>query len=105
MVHVNGMLTKLLEETWYGKNYRAWLPSKHMLSLSLFIDDITRDEPEFLQGVLRLAVIRHSNLVPLRAYYLSRKNEKLLIYDHVIGKTLADIIHGKSSVLQPYSSC
>ena len=76
-----------------------------MLSLSLFKDDITRDEPEFLQGILRLAVIKHSNLVSLRAYYLSRKNEKLLIYDHVIGKSLADIIHGKSKVPHPYSSC
>jgi len=65
-----------------------------MLSLSLFKDDVAREEPEFLQGVLRLAVVKHPSLVPLRAYYLSRKNEKLLIYDHVIGKSLADIIHG-----------
>ncbi|KAG0626343.1 hypothetical protein M758_2G120100 [Ceratodon purpureus] len=90
--------SELLEETSYGKNYRVWLPSKHMLSLSLFKDDITRDEPEFLQGILRLAVIKHSNLVSLRAYYLSRKNEKLLIYDHVIGKSLADIIHGECTL-------
>lgn len=64
-----------------------------MLSLHLFKEDLARDEPEFLRGVLRLAVIKHPNLVPLRAYYLSRRNEKLLIFDHVRGKTLADTIH------------
>ncbi|CAJ2652319.1 unnamed protein product [Trifolium pratense] len=40
---------------------------------------------------------RHSNVIPLRAYYYS-KNEKLLVYDYMHGGSLFSSLHGNRGV-------
>lgn len=67
-----------------------------MVSLCLFQDNTTKDDPKFAKVVQKLALIDHPNLVPLCAYYLSDRYEKVLISDYLNGhRTLADALHGE----------
>lgn len=73
-----------------------------MVSFRLLQDRMTKDDPQLAKVVQRLALINHPNLVPLRAYYLSDRNEKVLISNYSNGqRTLADALHGDLLIPKP----
>uniref|UniRef100_A0A0E0MIR0 Protein kinase domain-containing protein n=1 Tax=Oryza punctata TaxID=4537 RepID=A0A0E0MIR0_ORYPU len=55
--------------------------------------------PSLVAAAAVLGKIRHPNLLPLRAYYLGPKGEKLLVLDFVPNGSLSQFLHGHNSVL------
>ncbi|KAL3682366.1 hypothetical protein R1sor_000388 [Riccia sorocarpa] len=88
---------EVLGKTSYGTVYKAKLSSGHTIALRLLREGTARDRNEFVPAIQELGMIRHRNLVPLRAYYSGPKEEKLLVYDYMPRGSLADLLHNGSS--------
>ncbi|KAL2611146.1 hypothetical protein R1flu_022838 [Riccia fluitans] len=88
---------EVLGKTSYGTVYKAKLSNGHTIALRLLREGTARDRGEFVPAIQELGMIRHRNLVPLRAYYSGPKEEKLLVYDYMPRGSLADLLHNGSS--------
>ncbi|CAM6106243.1 unnamed protein product [Calypogeia fissa] len=88
---------EVLGKTSYGTVYKAKLANGFTIALRLLREGTARDRAEFVPAVQELGLIRHRNLVPLRAYYSGPKDEKLLVYDYMPKGSLADLLHTVSS--------
>ncbi|KAG6541451.1 hypothetical protein Mapa_017123 [Marchantia paleacea] len=88
---------EVLGKTSYGTVYKAKLSHGHTIALRLLREGTARDRAEFVPAIQELGMIRHRNLVPLRAYYSGPKEEKLLVYDYMPRGSLADLLHNGSS--------
>ncbi|OAE20606.1 hypothetical protein AXG93_517s1200 [Marchantia polymorpha subsp. ruderalis] len=88
---------EVLGKTSYGTVYKAKLSHGHTIALRLLREGTARDRAEFVPAIQELGLIRHRNLVPLRAYYSGPKEEKLLVYDYMPRGSLADLLHNGSS--------
>ncbi|EFJ25986.1 hypothetical protein SELMODRAFT_173095 [Selaginella moellendorffii] len=94
---------EVLGKTSYGTVYKAKLQAGPMITLRLLRDGSVKDRDEFVSAVKELGLIRHRNLVPLRAYYHGPKDEKLLVYDYIPKGNLQELIH-RSTAYAPAPS-
>jgi hypothetical protein len=77
----------------FGSSYKAALSSGTMMVVKRFKQMNNVGKEEFQEHMRRLGRLKHSNLLPLVAYYY-RKEEKLLITDFVEKGSLAVHLHG-----------
>jgi hypothetical protein len=77
----------------FGSSYKAALSSGTMMVVKRFKQMNNVGKEEFQEHMRRLGRLKHSNLLPLVAYYY-RKEEKLLITDFVEKGSLAAHLHG-----------
>jgi hypothetical protein len=87
----------------FGSSYKAALNSGTMMVVKRFKQMNNVGKEEFQEHMRRLGRLKHSNLLPLVAYYY-RKEEKLLITDFVEKGSLAVHLHGMFSA-QNLDSC
>jgi len=87
----------------FGSSYKAALNSGTMMVVKRFKQMNNVGREEFQEHMRRLGRLKHSNLLPLVAYYY-RKEEKLLITDFVEKGSLAVHLHGMFSA-QNLDSC
>ncbi|KAJ6433209.1 hypothetical protein OIU84_017004 [Salix udensis] len=84
----------------FGSSYKAALSSGTMMVVKRFKQMNNVGREEFQEHMRRLGRLKHSNLLPLVAYYY-RKEEKLLITDFVEKGSLAVHLHGHQALGQP----
>lgn len=84
----------------FGSSYKAALNSGTMMVVKRFKQMNNVGKEEFQEHMRRLGRLKHSNLLPLVAYYY-RKEEKLLITDFVEKGSLAVHLHGHQALGQP----
>nr|GMC99237.1 probable inactive receptor kinase At5g67200 [Ipomoea batatas] len=89
---------ELLGRGTLGTTYKAVMASQLIVSvkrLDAGKTSITGAEA-FLQHMEAVGVLRHPNLVPVRAYFQA-KQERLIIYDYQPNGSLFNLIHGSRS--------
>ncbi|KAJ6673108.1 POLLEN RECEPTOR-LIKE KINASE 5 [Salix viminalis] len=84
----------------FGSSYKAALSSGTMMVVKRFKQMNNVGREDFQEHMRRLGRLKHSNLLPLVAYYY-RKEEKLLITDFVEKGSLAVHLHGHQALGQP----
>ncbi|KAJ8753152.1 hypothetical protein K2173_017720 [Erythroxylum novogranatense] len=84
----------------FGSSYKAALSTGTMMVVKRFKQMNNVGREEFQEHMRRLGRLAHPNVLPLVAYYY-RKNEKLLVTDHIQRGSLAVHLHGYQSLGQP----
>ena len=88
----------------YGTTYKAQL-EEGMTIVVKRLREVVVGKKEFEQQMEVVGRIgRHPNVIPLRAYYHS-KDEKLLVYDYMLGGSLFSLLHGMFSIHTFLSFC
>ncbi|KAI8557258.1 hypothetical protein RHMOL_Rhmol05G0322100 [Rhododendron molle] len=78
----------------YGTTYKAILEDGTTVIVKR-LREVVIAKREFEQNMeLVGGLVHHPNVVPLRAYYHS-KDEKLLVYDYMLGGSLSGHLHGR----------
>ncbi|KAL5555884.1 hypothetical protein UlMin_038120 [Ulmus minor] len=81
---------EVLGRSSHGTLYKATLDNGHMLTVKWLRVGLVKHKKEFAREVKRIGLIRHPNIVPLRAYYWGpREQERLLLADYIHGDSLA----------------
>lgn len=77
----------------YGTAYKAVLEESTTVVVKRLKEVVVgkRDFEQQMESIGRVG--QHPNVVPLRAYYYS-KDEKLLVYDYILGGNLSTLLHG-----------
>ncbi|KAL8129433.1 hypothetical protein V2J09_018588 [Rumex salicifolius] len=78
----------------YGTVYKATLEDGNQVAVKRLREKLAKNPKEFEIEVAELGRIRHPNLLPLRAYYLGPKGEKLLVFDYLSKGSLSSFLHG-----------
>ncbi|XP_038696852.1 pollen receptor-like kinase 1 [Tripterygium wilfordii] len=84
----------------FGSSYKAALSTGPVMVVKRFKQMNNVEREEFQEHMRRLGRLRHPNLLPLVAYYY-RKEEKLLVSDHVEHGSLAVSLHGYQTLGRP----
>lgn len=87
----------------FGSSYKAVLMDGQSVVVKRFKQMNNVGREEFHEHMRRLGRLRHSNLLPLVAYYY-RKEEKLLVFDFVQNGSLASHLHGTYVCIYIYST-
>ncbi|KAL6888760.1 hypothetical protein ACP4OV_009786 [Aristida adscensionis] len=83
----------------FGSSYKATLCEGPAVVVKRFKDMNGVGREDFSEHMRRLGRLAHPNLLPLVAY-LYKKEEKLLITDHMLNGSLAQLLHGnRGSIL------
>ncbi|GJN19125.1 hypothetical protein PR202_gb06365 [Eleusine coracana subsp. coracana] len=83
----------------FGSSYKATLCEGPAVVVKRFKDMNGVGREDFSEHMRRLGRLAHPNLLPLVAY-LYKKEEKLLVTDHMVNGSLAQLLHGnRSSIL------
>ncbi|CAN0839083.1 Pollen receptor-like kinase 1 [Linum grandiflorum] len=91
---------ELLGSGCFGSSYKAALTSGQVMVVKRFKQMNNVGREEFHDHMRRIGKLRHTNLLPLVAYYY-RKEEKLLVHDFVPYGSLAVHLHGHQALGQP----
>ncbi|CAN1340379.1 Pollen receptor-like kinase 1 [Linum perenne] len=86
---------ELLGSGCFGSSYKAALTSGQVMVVKRFKQMNNVGREEFHDHMRRIGKLRHTNLLPLVAFYY-RKEEKLLVHDFVPYGSLAVHLHGVS---------
>ncbi|KAM1172335.1 hypothetical protein ACFX1X_022872 [Malus domestica] len=84
----------------FGSSYKAALLTGPVMVVKRYKQMNNVGREEFLEHMRRIGRLGHPNLLPLVAYYY-KKEEKLLIADHVQNGSLARHLHGNQTLGQP----
>ncbi|KAE8688836.1 putative inactive receptor kinase [Hibiscus syriacus] len=77
----------------YGTAYKAVLEESTTVVVKR-LKEVVVGKKDFEQQMEIIGRVgQHPNVVPLRAYYYS-KDEKLLVYDYILGGSLSTLLHG-----------
>ncbi|KAG2255307.1 hypothetical protein Bca4012_092143 [Brassica carinata] len=76
----------------FGTAYKAVLDAVTVVAVKR-LKDVVMPDKDFREKIELVGAMDHENLVPLRAYYLSRE-EKLLVYDFMHMGSLSALLHG-----------
>lgn len=79
----------------YGTVYKATLEDGNQVAVKRLREKLAKCPKEFEIEVAALGRIRHQNLLPLRAYYLGPKGEKLLVFDYLSKGSLSSFLHAR----------
>ncbi|GFP92782.1 probable leucine-rich repeat receptor-like protein kinase imk3 [Phtheirospermum japonicum] len=102
----------------YGTAYKATLEdnnnnndydnnnnNNNQVAVKRLREKITKGRKEFEIEIAQLGKIRHPNILPLRAYYVGPKGEKLLVYDYMPNGSLASFLHARGpETIIPWST-
>ncbi|KAJ7969459.1 Receptor-like protein kinase [Quillaja saponaria] len=91
---------EILGSGYFSSSYKAALLTGPVMVVKRFKQMNNVGREEFHEHVRRLGRLRHSNLLPLVAYYY-RKEEKLLVTDYIEKGSLAARLHGHQALGQP----
>lgn len=84
----------------YGTTYKAILEDGTIVVVKR-LKEVVVGKREFEQQMETVGRVgQHPNVIPLRAYYYS-KDEKLLVYDHVLAGSLLARLHGSKDGEKP----
>ncbi|PWA48770.1 Leucine-rich repeat-containing protein [Artemisia annua] len=86
---------EILGKSTYGTVYKASLVEGKQVAVKRLRERIAKNPKEFQSEVSSLGKIRHENLLPMRAYYLGPKGEKLLVFDYMPNGSLASFLHAR----------
>ncbi|KAK1295198.1 inactive leucine-rich repeat receptor-like protein kinase [Acorus calamus] len=78
-----------------GMIYKAALPDGSFLTVKR-LQDTQHSEKQFVSEMSTLGSVRHRNLVSLLGYCIA-KNERLLVYKHMLHGNLYDRLHGNEA--------
>ncbi|XP_019183531.1 PREDICTED: pollen receptor-like kinase 2 [Ipomoea nil] len=78
----------------FGATYKAALNSAQVVVVKRFKHMNKVGKEDFVEHMRRLGRLDHKNLLPILAFYY-RKEEKLLVFNHVQKSSLASHLHGK----------
>ncbi|CAI0387180.1 unnamed protein product [Linum tenue] len=84
----------------FGSSYKAALTSGQVMVVKRFKQMNNVGREEFHEHMRRVGRLKHTNLLPLVAYYY-RKEEKLLVHDFVPYGSLAVHLHSHQALGQP----
>ncbi|KAK9931589.1 hypothetical protein M0R45_018861 [Rubus argutus] len=84
----------------FGSSYKAALLTGPVMVVKRYKQMNNVGREEFQEHMRRIGRLAHPNLLPLVSYYY-KKEEKLLITDHVQNGSLAVHLHGHQSLGQP----
>ncbi|XP_042375344.1 probably inactive leucine-rich repeat receptor-like protein kinase IMK2 [Zingiber officinale] len=87
---------EIMGKSTYGTVYKATLEDGSQVAVKRLREKIAKSQKEFETEVNVIGRIRHPNLLPLRAYYLGPKGEKLLVFDFMSKGSLASFLHARS---------
>ncbi|CAN6450205.1 unnamed protein product [Victoria cruziana] len=95
LLNANGVV---IGKTGYGTLYKATVAGGGgTLILRLLQENAVRKpHPTFFSAIRLLGHLHHENLVPIKGCYQGERGEKLLVYAHVEGKNLAELLHCSS---------
>ncbi|KAL2901062.1 putative leucine-rich repeat receptor-like protein kinase IMK3 [Bienertia sinuspersici] len=79
----------------YGTVYKATLEDGNQVAVKRLREKLAKSPKEFEIEVSALGRIRHPNLLPLRAFYLGPKGEKLLVFDYLSKGSLSSFLHAR----------
>ena len=88
---------EIMGKSTYGTVYKATLEDGSLVAVKRLREKITKGHKDFEAEAAVLGRIRHPNLLPLRAYYLGPKGEKLLVFDYMPKGSLTSFLHGQTS--------
>ncbi|KAJ8425714.1 hypothetical protein Cgig2_009485 [Carnegiea gigantea] len=80
----------------YGTMYKATLEDGTKVVVKRLREKLAKSPKEFEKETVALGRIRHTNVLPLRAYYLGPKGEKLLVFDYLSKGTLSSFLHARA---------
>lgn len=84
-----------------GSTYKAVMESGFIVTVKRLKDSGRLGVDEFRRKMEEIGILRHPNLVPLRAYFQA-KEERLLVYDYFPNGSLFSLIHGTCSFALRY---
>ncbi|KAL5203770.1 hypothetical protein ABZP36_008641 [Zizania latifolia] len=87
---------EIMGKSTYGTVYKATLEDGSLVAVKRLREKITKGHKDFEAEAAVLGKIRHPNLLPLRAYYLGPKGEKLLVLDLMPNGSLSAFLHGRA---------
>ncbi|CAN1134321.1 Probably inactive leucine-rich repeat receptor-like protein kinase IMK2 [Linum perenne] len=79
----------------YGTAYKATLEDGNQVAVKRLREKTTKGQREFEAEASAIGKIRHPNLLPLRAYYVGPKGEKLLVFDYLTKGSLSSYLHAR----------
>jgi serine/threonine protein kinase len=85
---------EVLGKSIYGTVYKARLENGNNIAVKRLREGIVKSQRDFEKEVDILSKIRHPNLLALRAFYRGPKQEKLLVFDYMTGRSLTELLHG-----------
>ncbi|KAJ7973681.1 Receptor-like protein kinase [Quillaja saponaria] len=91
---------EILGSGYFSSSYKAALLSGPVMVVKRFKQMNNVGREEFHEHMRRLGRLRHSNLLPLVAYYY-RREEKLFVTDYIEKGSLAVRLHGHQALGQP----
>ncbi|KAK4799054.1 hypothetical protein SAY86_024419 [Trapa natans] len=81
---------EVLGRSSHGTLYKATLDNGHMLTVKWLRVGLVKNKKEFAKEVKKIGSMKHSGIIPLRAYYWGpREQERLLLADYIHGDSLA----------------
>ncbi|KAF0889873.1 hypothetical protein E2562_033849 [Oryza meyeriana var. granulata] len=87
---------EIMGKSTYGTVYKATLEDGSLVAVKRLREKITKGHKDFEAEAAVLGKIRHPNLLPLRAYYLGPKGEKLLVLDFMPNGSLSQFLHARA---------
>ncbi|EAZ19396.1 hypothetical protein OsJ_34952 [Oryza sativa Japonica Group] len=87
---------EIMGKSTYGTVYKATLEDGSLVAVKRLREKITKGHKDFESEAAVLGKIRHPNLLPLRAYYLGPKGEKLLVLDFMPNGSLSQFLHARA---------
>ncbi|KAK9741656.1 hypothetical protein RND81_03G120000 [Saponaria officinalis] len=84
----------------FGSSYKAAIVNGHTFVVKRFRQMNNVGKEEFQEHMKRLGKLRHTNLLPLVAFF-HKRDEKLIISDFVDNSSLASHLHGRRTEDQP----
>ncbi|KAL5204181.1 hypothetical protein ABZP36_009052 [Zizania latifolia] len=88
---------EIMGKSTYGSVYKATLEDGSVVAVKRLREKMSKGHKDFEAEVAVLGKIRHPNLLPLRAYYLGPKGEKLLVSDLMPNGSLSVFLQGQYS--------
>ncbi|KNA18304.1 hypothetical protein SOVF_072120 [Spinacia oleracea] len=93
---------EVLGRSSHGTLYKATLGGGQMLTVKWLRVGLVKSKKEFAKEVKKIGLMRHPNIVPVRAYYWGpREQERLILSDYINGDSLA--LHLYESTPRRYS--
>uniref|UniRef100_A0A7N0T860 Protein kinase domain-containing protein n=1 Tax=Kalanchoe fedtschenkoi TaxID=63787 RepID=A0A7N0T860_KALFE len=86
---------EIMGKSSYGTAYKAILEDGKQVVVKRLREKAVKGQKEFEAEVVALGKLRHENILPLRAYYLGPKGEKLLVFDCMPKGSLASFLHAR----------
>ncbi|KAL9241486.1 hypothetical protein vseg_015596 [Gypsophila vaccaria] len=81
---------EVLGRSSHGTLYKATLEGGQMLTVKWLRVGLVKNKKDFAKEAKKIGLVRHSNIVPVRAYYWGpREQERLILSDYVSGDSLA----------------